>query len=144
MFGLMNSPRSRGDGMLNPFQELEHMTNSIFGRAPKFGFDLDVKDLGGAFELKADLPGMKKEDLHVDLDGDYLTISAQRSEEHEEKDAAGNYIRRERSYGSFRRTFDVSSVDTEQISASYQDGVLSLRLPKKESAQSTARRLEIQ
>lgn len=144
MFGLMNSPRSRGDGMLNPFQELENMTNSFFGRGPKFPFDLDVKDLGDAFQLEADLPGMKKEDLHVDLDGDYLTISAQRREEHDEKDESGNYIRRERSYGSFRRTFDVSSVDTEQISASYRDGVLSLRLPKKESSQSTLRHLEIQ
>ena len=93
--------------------------------------------------LEADLPGFKKEDIDVNLENNYLTIKAERKVENEEKDKKGRYIRCERSYGSFVRSFDVSDVDTDKITASYEDGVLKLNMPKKENALHTAKKLEI-
>ena len=106
---------------------------------------MDVRDEGDAFVLEADLPGMRREDLHVDLAGDYLTISAQRGETRtEEAGDSGSYLRRERSFGRVQRTFDVSEVDTDAITASYRSGVLSLRLPKLHQAEPDVRHVDIQ
>lgn len=138
MFGLMSNSK------FDPFEELEQMANNLFRRDPKLDFEMDVKDLGDSYRVEADLPGLKKEDLKVDVIGDYMTISAHRVTGQEESSDDKHFIRRERSYGSFRRTFDVSNVDTEQITASYQDGVLTLLLPKKETAKTTVRHLDIQ
>lgn len=140
MFG--TNSQNRG-GMLRPFQELEQITSSLLGRTPKLDFTLDVKDQGEAYVLEADLPGLKKEDLSVTLEGNYLTISAQRSDQQQEEDASGSYIRRERNYGSLSRTFDISEVDTEGITASYRAGVLSLWLPKKHWEGQNIRQVEI-
>lgn len=140
MFG--TNSQNRG-GMLRPFQELEQITSSLLGRAPKPDFTLDVKDQGEAYVLEADLPGLKKEDLSVTLEGNYLTISAQRSDQQQEEDASGSYIRRERNYGSLSRTFDISEVDAEGITASYRAGVLSLWLPKKHWEGQNIRQVEI-
>ena len=86
-----------------------------------------------------------KEDIAVDIDGDRMTISAHRSAETEEKDDNSQYLRRERSYGSFSRSFDISNIKSEEISGAYHDGVLTLTLPKKNpTAPSTSRRLDIQ
>ena len=73
-----------------------------------------------------------------------LSISAQRNASREEKDDKGNYIRCERSYGSFSRSFDISSVQAEGITAAYDNGVLTLTMPKKDQTVPTSRRLEIQ
>ena len=107
-------------------------------------FKTDIKDTGKEYELEADLPGFKKEDINIELDDNYLTIQAERKYENDEKDKKGNYVRRERSYGSFSRSFDVSGIDVSAIKASYQDGVLKLILPKKEEAVPATRRLEIE
>ena len=93
--------------------------------------------------LEADLPGMKKEDIHIDIDGDRLSISAERSAVKEEKDENGGYVRCERSYGSFSRSFDISGIRGEDISAAYADGVLTLTLPKQARTVPASRRLEI-
>lgn len=128
---------------LDPFHEFENMAGSFFGPNPVADFSMDIKDNGTAYELKADLPGMKKEDIQIDLNGDSMTISAQRHSEYEEKDQKDNYVRCERSFGSFSRTFDVSGVDTDQISAAYQDGVLTMEMPKKTETVPESKRLEI-
>lgn len=138
MFGLTSNSG------LDPFEALEQMAGSLFGRSPKLDFELDVKDLGDSYRVEADLPGVRREDLKVDLAGDYMTISAHRATSRETQEDDKKFIRRERSYGAFRRTFDVSDVDTEQITASYADGVLTLLLPKKEAAKTTVRHLEIE
>lgn len=90
----------------------------------------DITDAGDSFKLEADLPGFNRDDIKIDLIGERLTVSAERKSETEEKETSG-YIRRERSYGSFKRSFDVSNIDTSNISASYNDGVLCMTLPKK-------------
>ncbi len=127
----------------DPFRLFDEMERSFFKGSELGDFRADIRDTGDAYELEADLPGVKKEDIKVDLDNNYLTISAERHAEKDEKDKKGNYVRRERSYGSYSRSFDVTGVQTEQITAEYTDGVLKLHLPKKQEAMPTTRRLEI-
>ena len=136
----------------DPFREMEELERAIFGGRPYAGerdfgglteFKTDIQDKGESYLLEADLPGFKKEDIHIDLDGDTMTISAERHSEHEEKDKEGNYLRCERSYGSYRRSFDISGIEESGLSAEYTDGVLKLTMPKKQQTVPTARRIEI-
>lgn len=90
----------------------------------------DIIDQGDKFLLQAELPGFDKEDIKIDLNGDTLSISAEHKAESEEKKEDG-YVRRERRYGSFARSFDVSGIDVEKISAAYKNGVLELELPRR-------------
>ncbi|MEA5012610.1 MAG: Hsp20/alpha crystallin family protein [Angelakisella sp.] len=108
------------------------MTRSFFGDTgvSLAGFRTDVLDKGDHYLLEAELPGFNKEDIRIDLDGDRLVIAAEHKEEKEDRQE--QYLRRERSYGSFMRAFDVSSVKTDNITAKYQNGVLELTLPKKQ------------
>lgn len=140
------TPFMRRQSILNydPFRELENIGRDFFGNGEYMRFRTDIRDTGKAYELEAELPGFAKEDIKIDVEGDYLTVSAEHKENKEEKDAQGNYIRRERYYGSFSRSFDISGVNPESISASYQDGVLKLVMPKQEAKLPSARRLEIQ
>jgi HSP20 family protein len=141
MFGLMPYER-KGFDLFNAFRDFE---KDFFGENSLMttGFRTDIKDDGNKYILEAELPGFSKEDINIDISNDYLTISAERRSENEEKDKGGRYIRKERYYGSFRRSFDVSNVNTDSIDAEYSNGILKLNLPKKEVAQPTARRLEI-
>jgi HSP20 family protein len=104
-------------------------------------FRTDVTDTGDAFVLDAELPGFKKEDIKIDVENDCLTISAERKLDEEEKQK--NFIKRERFYGSFSRSFDVSGVNVDGIEAAYNDGVLKLTMPKKVETVPPTRRLEI-
>ena len=127
----------------DPFKDMENFEKRFFGTDRISSFKTDIKDNGNEYLLEADLLGFKKEDIDVNLENNYLTIKAERKVENEEKDKKGRYIRCERSYGSFVRSFDVSDVDTDKITASYEDGVLKLNMPKKENALHTAKKLEI-
>ena len=93
-------------------------------------FKVDVKDTGNGYELHADLPGMKKEDINLSYENNYLTISAEQSVNNDEKDDKDNYIRRERHYGSVSRSFYIDNIDESKISAEFKDGVLKVTLPK--------------
>ena len=129
----------------DPFRMLDDMERSFFGGAnhpAMSSFRTDVTDTGDAFVLDAELPGFKKEDIKIDIENDCLTISAERKENKDEENR--NFIKRERYYGSYSRSFDVSGIDVDQISAAYTDGVLTLQLPKKVEKAPEARRLEIQ
>ncbi len=128
----------------NPFRELENLEREVFGDGRLGAFKTDITDMGESYLLEADLPGFKKEDIRIELDDKLMTIRAERHSEYEKKDKKGNYLRCERSYGSYARSFDVSSIDAEGIRAEYADGVLKLTMPKKEKKLPTARRLEIQ
>ena len=128
----------------NPFSEMEEMERRFFNNDFFTGrglaeFKTDITDEGDHYELKADLPGFKKEDIQLQLDGDTLTIQAQRHSEHEEQEKKGKYVCCERSYGSYSRSFDVSGIRTEGITASYDSGVLDLKLPKKTVEVSSSR-----
>ena len=144
MFEMMPFTRSRGVDLYRPFRDLEELERSLFSNGSMSAFKTDIRDAGDAYLLEADLPGMKKEDIHIDIDGDRLSISAERNAVREEKDENGGYIRCERSYGSFSRSFDISGIRGDEISAAYEDGVLKLTLPKQSKAIPASRRLEIQ
>lgn len=135
----------------NPFRDMDEFERSFFGNP--FGyfeknaladFKTDIKDEGDSYLLEADLPGFDKKDINVDIDGDTLTISAVRHSEHEEKDKQGKYVRCERSYGSYSRSFDISEIKSDGIKAKYDNGVLQLKMPKKAVVQPESKRLEIE
>lgn len=91
----------------------------------------DIVEKDNEYQLNIELPGYQKENIQAELKDGYLTISAERKEDHDEKDDKGNFIRRERFSGSCQRSFYVGAqVRQEDISASFQDGVLSLTVPK--------------
>ena len=140
MFDLMPFER-RTRNLSNMFDAFE---KTFFNEFPASYSEIrtDIRDLGDKFLLEAELPGFKKEDIKLDLNGDTLTISAEHKEESEQKRDDG-YIRRERRYGSFARSFDVSGIRTDAISASYENGVLSLELPKAVPAQPVSRQIEL-
>lgn len=94
---------------------------------------VDIHETEDALVLKAELPGVSKDDINVELKDSRLTLRGQRQRETEVKEE--QYHRRERAYGSFQRTFMLpTSVDPEKVTASYKDGILELRLPKSEAA----------
>ena len=133
----------------DPFKEMDEFRRSFFGE-PFFGgretaeFRTDISDKGGYYLLESDLPGFDKEDISLEINGDILTVSALRKSEKDEKDENGRYIRRERSYGSYSRSFDISGVKNEDIKAKYENGVLKLELPKKQATVPESRKLEIE
>lgn len=144
MFELTPFTNGRMMDIYNPFREMADLERRFFSGSTAGSFVTDIRDTGNAYVLEADLPGMKKEDIHIDIDGDRLSISAQRNSSREEKDSAGNYIRCERYSGSFSRSFDISGIRSQDITADYTDGVLTLTMPKKEAEVPSSRRLEIQ
>ena len=107
----------------NPFQAMEEMERQFFGESSTGSFKTDIRDDGKEFVLEADLPGHS---------------------EYEKKDKKGNYIRCERSYGNFSRSFDLTGIDTEGLSATFADGVLTLKMPKLVETKPAAKKLEIQ
>lgn len=107
-------------------------------------FRTDIRDDGDKYVLDAELPGFHKEDIKLDVQDGILTISASHEETKEEKDDKGNYIRRERRMGSFNRSFDISGIDDQSISAAYNNGVLTLNLPKAQPALPESRRIAIE
>lgn len=143
MFGLMPFEHRQNSLGYNPFRELEEMERSFFGSRELSAFKTDIQDKGNAYELSTDLPGFKKDDIHLELDGDTLTVSAERHSDWEDEEKKGGFVRCERSFGQYSRSFDVSGVDTGKIEASYEDGVLKLTLPKKQETVPASRRIEI-
>lgn len=93
-------------------------------------FNVDLKEDENNYTVEADLPGIKKEDISLEYDNNYLTISAKRDETSENND--NNFVRRERTYGEFKRSFYIDNIDENTVDASFTDGVLKITLPKKE------------
>jgi HSP20 family protein len=103
---------------------------------------VDVYENENAYVLKAELPGVNKEDIKLDINNNTLTLKGEKK--FEEKTEKENYVRIERSYGSFTRTFMLpDKVDTENIKANYKDGVLEIVLPKKEEAKPKEIKVEV-
>lgn len=132
------------DRRYNPFRDFEDINRAFFGDNSLAEFKTDIRDVGDGFVLEADLPGFKKEDIKLSLNGDTLTIKAERHSDFEDQDKKSGYLRCERSYGSYSRSFDVTGVDVSQISANYNDGVLHIRLPKQAPKQPDARTIVIE
>ena len=129
--------------LMNSFRNMERDffrdmdMDSIEGRT-------DIQDKGDHYLLETDLPGFDKEDIQIDAHDGYLTIAAEHKETRDEKDKKGNYIRRERAYGSYSRSFDISGIQEDGIKAEYKRGVLKLILPKAEQKTLPGRRISIE
>ncbi|WP_299434716.1 Hsp20/alpha crystallin family protein [uncultured Maribacter sp.] len=104
---------------------------------------VNIKETADDFTVEMAVPGLKKSDFQIDIDNQVLSISTETKEENEHKEE--NYTRREFGYSSFKRTFTLpESVNDEKINASYNEGILSIFLPKKEEAkQKPARTIKI-
>ena len=141
MFGMIPFER-HDDNMFDMFDNFQKkFFNDSNAKLP--AFRTDIRDQGDKFLLEAELPGFQKEEISLELKEGILTISAEHRETSEEKDSKGQYIRRERRYGSFSRSFDVSGIDESGITAAYKNGILELTLPKVKPAVPEAKRIAI-
>ena len=105
---------------------------------------VDVSEGDGAYAVKADIPGVKKEDIAVRIDGNVVQIDAEARRDKEEKGNGDKVLRSERYYGMVSRTFSLADdIDEAKVEAKYADGVLTLKLPKK-AAVDTRRKIAIQ
>jgi HSP20 family protein len=126
----------------DPFGDLDDMFKGFWMRPVRYDVEmpqqlqikLDVKSGDGAYTVAAELPGVKKEDIKIDIDGSRVTISAEVKKESEEKKGE-EVIRSERYYGAISRSFTLDAdIDEAKADAKYSDGVLKLTLPKKAAA----------
>ena len=136
----------------NPWHELDQLTSrlgNVFGGdfpAPANGGNwlpaVNVEERGDELVLTAEVPGMTRDDIDIELENNVLTISGEKSHEAEEKDEDKRYHVWERRYGSFQRSFTLPrTVRPEDIAADYSDGILTVRMPKAPEAKS--RRIQI-
>lgn len=140
MFGLTPFRSNYYVSAYDPFKEMEEFERRFFGqRTP--AMKTDIRETENAYILESDLPGFSREDIHAEIKDGYLTIRAEHKSENEDKNES--YLRRERSFGSFSRTFDLEGIDADAISASFKNGVLTLELPKLAPKAEEAKKLEI-
>ena len=131
----MNELRTLDPFALDPFDDafrslMRPWRFEMAEAAPRIRLDLMEQD--GTYAVKAEIPGVKKDDIDVRIDGNVVTISAEVKTEKEEKDNGGRMLRQERQEGYASRSFTLACpVDEGKVQASYQDGILSLTLPKK-------------
>lgn len=133
----------RSYDLMNVFRDFE---KDFFGtELPANTFKVDIYDKGDKLILEAEMPGFKKEEIKIDIENGYLKLSAEHSKENQEEseDKGVKYIRRERSYGSFTRTFNLEDINSDDIEAEYNNGILVITLPKKIPETPASKRLEI-
>ncbi len=137
---MMMMPSIFGENLFDDFmdfpfeREFFGRKNPLYGKNEKNMMKTDVKELDHAYELDIDLPGFKKEEVTARLENGYLTISAAKGLDKDEKDKEGKYIRRERYAGAMSRSFYVGDeVKQEEIRAKFEDGILRLTVPKQDA-----------
>ena len=125
------------DFFSDPFEMMMPQSrNPLYGKHAKNLMKTDVRETENSFEVDMDLPGFKKEDVNLDLKDGYLTISADKALDKDEKDDKGRYIRQERWSGSCSRSFYVGdTVKPEDVHAKFENGILQIALPKQEQKQ---------
>lgn len=103
----------------------------------------DIYEKDGVFYLEMDIPGFDKNDVDIQInDNDYLTITAEKTSINDDMDNK-NYIRKERVYGKYQRSFYVGEIDKNAIEASFENGILKISMPKKEEEKLTSKKIEI-
>ena len=125
-----------GDFFTDPWfdeKEFKDMQKKLYGHRAKNVMSTDVKEVENGYELEMDLPGFKKDEIKASVENGYLTISAARGLDEDEKDKkTGKYIRRERYAGACERSFYVGEgISQDDIKASFQHGILKLFIPKE-------------
>jgi HSP20 family protein len=104
----------------------------VFQNGFSTSFNADIRDLDKEYVIEAEMPGLTKEDIKIDLHDDIMTISAEKKAESSEE--SGSYVRRERRFGTFSRSFRVEDIKQEGINAKFDNGVLRISLPKQETS----------
>ncbi len=134
---------------IDPLREMSRMMDSFWGNGIPAAASMrtDVTEQDGEYCLDAELPGFNKEDINIELNDSILTITASHKDSSDEKNEEGRYIRRERRSSSYQRSFSVAqNIKPEDITARYENGILTVHIPKKEEtpAVEEAKRIEIQ
>ena len=118
----------------NFFRNFGNMDRALYGKHAQNMMKTDVKETDEGYEVDIDLPGFKKDEIQLELNNGYLTISTQKALEKDEKNKKGRMLRQERYAGMMQRSFYVGEHITEEdVKASYESGVLHLVLPKKDA-----------
>ena len=108
--------------------------NPLYGKNAKNIMKADIREHDAGYELDIDLPGFKKDEINIELENGYLTISAAKGLDKDEQDKKGKYIRKERYAGAMQRSFYVGDAVTEEdVKAKFEDGILKLSIPKKDA-----------
>ena len=108
--------------------------NPLYGKNAKNIMKTDIREHDTGYELDVDLPGFKKDEINIELENGYLTISAAKGLDKDEQDKKGKYIRKERYAGAMQRSFYVGDAVTEEdVKAKFEDGILKLSIPKKDA-----------
>ena len=132
------------------FNEVDNMINSVFNRdwnlepiqSTKWNPAVDVKETDSSFLISADIPGLTKKDINIEVSDDVLSITGERTEDKIED--SDRYHYRERSRGTFTRSFNLpESVDEKKISANFKDGILNIELPKTKVIEPKSRKIKI-
>ena len=115
-------------------RQMQHMDRRLYGRNANREMKTDVREKEDGYEIDMDLPGFKKDQVELTLENGYLTVTANKGFDKDEKDTKGRMIRQERYAGSMQRSFYVGDNMTEEdVKAHFEDGVLHLNLPKKDA-----------
>ena len=110
--------------------------------AANFGFRVDIKDGGDHYLLQAELPGVNRSDINLEVVGDYLVIGV-KSDETINQEEENRYVRRERRMISCERQFYVGDINPDEIDAGYNNGVLEVKIPKKDQGRSSRCSIDI-
>jgi len=153
----VTGPKSELKKHSSPLEEMERMFNDFFQQRffaptwmPRFKFpemadvstSVDMFEEGDNLVIKAELPGMKKEDINVDLKDDVITISGEKKSE--EKTDRKDFHRVERTFGSFTRRLRLPvEIKADKVEASFKDGVLEIKMPKSEAAKQNAKKIAV-
>ena len=121
------------DWMDFSFPEIPDVDKTLYGKHAKNMMKTDVKETEKGYEVAVDLPGFKKDEIKLELDNGYLTISAAKGLDKDETDKeTGKYIRRERYAGNLSRSFYIGDVKQEDVKAAFKNGILSISVPKED------------
>ena len=124
------------DDMFDFDKEFNRMNRALYGKHSRNMMKTDVRETDNSYELDIDLPGFKKDEINVQLDNGYLSISAAKGLDKDEEKKNSKYIRRERYAGAMSRTFYVGDNLTQQdIKAKFENGILKISVPKKDVQQ---------
>ena len=119
----------------------DFFNQSMFSRSVPERMKTDIKQTENEYVIEAELPGFDKKDIKLELKNNYLTIQAGKDEEKEEE--KNGYLRRERRSGQVCRSFYVEGINQEEIDAKYENGILSVKLPKKQKEEEVLNTIEI-
>ncbi len=147
MYGLV--PFRKRGGNLSKKGDWDSFIDDFFGNngiLPAFfstgnSMKADIRETENEYVVETEIPGVKKEDIKLDLEDNTLTISVERNEE--EKEEKENYLRRERRYGQVCRSFYVDNIKHDNVKAEYKDGILKVKLPKLEEGKSKRHKIDI-